>query len=64
MVGLLVIVYPTLNAELRRRWDEIEQSLYDELITEQVQSGTLCFLEIRHVIFMKAISPFFFLLLV
>ncbi|XP_040212663.1 N-acetylglucosamine-1-phosphotransferase subunit gamma [Rana temporaria] len=30
-----LLVYPTLNAELRRRWDEVEQSLYDELITEQ-----------------------------
>ncbi|CAI9538994.1 unnamed protein product, partial [Staurois parvus] len=30
-----LLVYPTLNTELRQRWDEIEQSLFDELITEQ-----------------------------
>ncbi|XP_075035704.1 N-acetylglucosamine-1-phosphotransferase subunit gamma [Mixophyes fleayi] len=30
-----LLVYPTLNEALRRRWDETEQSLYDELITEQ-----------------------------
>ncbi|XP_072273825.1 N-acetylglucosamine-1-phosphotransferase subunit gamma [Pyxicephalus adspersus] len=30
-----LLVYPTLNKDLRRRWDEIEQSLYDALITEQ-----------------------------
>ncbi|KAM9305812.1 N-acetylglucosamine-1-phosphotransferase subunit gamma [Gastrophryne carolinensis] len=30
-----LLVYPTLKEELRRKWDEAEQSLYDELITEQ-----------------------------
>ncbi|XP_063790628.1 N-acetylglucosamine-1-phosphotransferase subunit gamma isoform X2 [Pseudophryne corroboree] len=30
-----LLVYPTLSEALRRRWDEAEQSLYDELITEQ-----------------------------
>ncbi|KAM3916490.1 N-acetylglucosamine-1-phosphotransferase subunit gamma [Leptodactylus fuscus] len=30
-----LLVYPTLRPELRTRWDEAEQSLYDELITEQ-----------------------------
>ncbi|XP_068100610.1 N-acetylglucosamine-1-phosphotransferase subunit gamma [Hyperolius riggenbachi] len=30
-----LLVYPTLKEDLRRRWDEAEQSLYDELITEQ-----------------------------
>ncbi|KAG8557969.1 hypothetical protein GDO81_016795 [Engystomops pustulosus] len=30
-----LLVYPTLREEMRIRWDEAEQSLYDELITEQ-----------------------------
>uniref|UniRef100_A0A8C3H6K0 N-acetylglucosamine-1-phosphate transferase subunit gamma n=1 Tax=Chrysemys picta bellii TaxID=8478 RepID=A0A8C3H6K0_CHRPI len=30
-----LLVYPTLTEVLRRKWDEAEQSLYDELITEQ-----------------------------
>ncbi|KAM4025190.1 N-acetylglucosamine-1-phosphotransferase subunit gamma isoform 2-T2 [Anomaloglossus baeobatrachus] len=30
-----LLVYPTLREEMRRQWDEAEQSLYDELITEQ-----------------------------
>ncbi|XP_050823617.1 N-acetylglucosamine-1-phosphotransferase subunit gamma isoform X4 [Gopherus flavomarginatus] len=30
-----LLVYPTLTEALRRKWDEAEQSLYDELITEQ-----------------------------
>ncbi|XP_075686439.1 N-acetylglucosamine-1-phosphotransferase subunit gamma isoform X2 [Rhinoderma darwinii] len=30
-----LLVYPTLREALRRQWDEAEQSLYDELITEQ-----------------------------
>ncbi|KAM5151993.1 N-acetylglucosamine-1-phosphotransferase subunit gamma [Mantella aurantiaca] len=30
-----LLVYPTLNKELRKKWDDIEQSLYDGLITEQ-----------------------------
>ncbi|XP_056390929.1 N-acetylglucosamine-1-phosphotransferase subunit gamma [Hyla sarda] len=30
-----LLVYPTLGEALRRQWDEAEQSLYDELITEQ-----------------------------
>lgn len=30
-----LLVYPTLKEALRRQWDEVEQSFYDELITEQ-----------------------------
>ncbi|XP_075756107.1 N-acetylglucosamine-1-phosphotransferase subunit gamma isoform X1 [Pelodiscus sinensis] len=30
-----LLVYPTLTEVLRQKWDEAEQSLYDELITEQ-----------------------------
>ncbi|KAM4697579.1 N-acetylglucosamine-1-phosphotransferase subunit gamma [Rhinophrynus dorsalis] len=30
-----LLVYPTLSEALQRKWDEAEQSLYDELITEQ-----------------------------
>ncbi|KAG9476942.1 hypothetical protein GDO78_002373 [Eleutherodactylus coqui] len=30
-----LLVYPTLGEALRRQWDAAEQSLYDELITEQ-----------------------------
>ncbi|XP_059572630.1 N-acetylglucosamine-1-phosphotransferase subunit gamma [Alligator mississippiensis] len=30
-----LLVYPTLPEALRMKWDEAEQSLYDELITEQ-----------------------------
>uniref|UniRef100_A0A8D0GRX7 N-acetylglucosamine-1-phosphate transferase subunit gamma n=1 Tax=Sphenodon punctatus TaxID=8508 RepID=A0A8D0GRX7_SPHPU len=30
-----LLVYPTLTEVLRRKWDEAEQSLYDELITGQ-----------------------------
>lgn len=29
-------VYPTLTEALQRKWDEAEQLLYDELITDQV----------------------------
>ncbi|CAJ0921155.1 unnamed protein product [Ranitomeya imitator] len=34
-----LLVYPTLGETMRRRWDEAEQSLYDELITEQVPTS-------------------------
>ncbi|XP_015732054.1 N-acetylglucosamine-1-phosphotransferase subunit gamma [Coturnix japonica] len=30
-----LLVYPTLTEALQRKWDEAEQSLYDQLITEQ-----------------------------
>ncbi|XP_074866854.1 N-acetylglucosamine-1-phosphotransferase subunit gamma isoform X1 [Carettochelys insculpta] len=30
-----LLVYPTLTEVLQRKWDEAEQSLYDDLITEQ-----------------------------
>ncbi|XP_070617075.1 N-acetylglucosamine-1-phosphotransferase subunit gamma isoform X2 [Erythrolamprus reginae] len=30
-----LLVYPTLPEALQRKWDEVEQLLYDELITEQ-----------------------------
>lgn len=29
-------MYPTLPEALQRKWDEVEQLLYDELITKQV----------------------------
>lgn len=29
-------VYPTLTEALQKKWDEAEQLLYDELITDQV----------------------------
>ncbi|XP_044159414.1 N-acetylglucosamine-1-phosphotransferase subunit gamma [Bufo gargarizans] len=30
-----LLVYPTLGEAMRKQWDEAEQSLYDELLTEQ-----------------------------
>uniref|UniRef100_UPI00398EEA40 N-acetylglucosamine-1-phosphotransferase subunit gamma-like n=1 Tax=Pristiophorus japonicus TaxID=55135 RepID=UPI00398EEA40 len=30
-----LLVYPTLKEELRNRWDQVEQTLYDGLITQQ-----------------------------
>ncbi|KAE8579535.1 hypothetical protein XENTR_v10024085 [Xenopus tropicalis] len=30
-----LLVYPTLSEDLREKWNEAEQALYDELITEQ-----------------------------
>ncbi|XP_030067004.1 N-acetylglucosamine-1-phosphotransferase subunit gamma [Microcaecilia unicolor] len=30
-----LLVYPTLSASLQQKWDDVEQSFYDELITEQ-----------------------------
>lgn len=31
-------VYPALPEALRRKWDDVEQSLYEEMITKQVYS--------------------------
>lgn len=36
MAYLHFSVYPSLTEALQRKWDEAEQLLYDELITEQV----------------------------
>ncbi|MFT7812014.1 N-acetylglucosamine-1-phosphotransferase subunit gamma [Arapaima gigas] len=36
-----LLVYPTLSERLQKEWDETEQALYEELITEQGYNNTL-----------------------